>query len=78
MVFHCQKLLRDIALTFYLDLEFLMRKIIKFNKNDHRFYWDLKQIKLWIKYINKVKQTKTIESKKDYAPPGAHHGALGP
>ena len=35
--------------------EFLMRKIIKFNKNDHRFYWNLKQIKLWIKYINKVR-----------------------
>lgn len=35
--------------------EFLMKKIIKFNKSDHRFYWDLKQIKLWIKYIKKIK-----------------------
>ena len=35
--------------------EFLMKKVIKFNKSDHRFYWDLKQIKLWIKYIKKIK-----------------------
>ena len=35
--------------------EFLNNKKIKFNKNDHRYYWDINQINLWIKFINKIK-----------------------
>jgi aryl-alcohol dehydrogenase-like predicted oxidoreductase len=35
--------------------KFLKKKIIKFSKKDHRYYWDLKQIKLWIRYIKKIK-----------------------
>ena len=35
--------------------EFLNNKKIKFNKNDHRYYWDINQINLWIEFINKIK-----------------------
>ena len=34
---------------------FLKLKKIKFNKNDHRFYWDKNQIELWKKYAKNIK-----------------------
>ncbi len=50
------KVLARTILNFGIFTEdFLMKKKIKFDKNDHRFYWDVKQIKLWMKYINKIK-----------------------
>lgn len=50
------KLLARTVLNFGIFTEeFISKKKIIFNKNDHRHKWNLKQIKLWKKYANQIK-----------------------
>tara|TARA_A100001015_G_scaffold316611_1_gene431377 strand:- start:1497 stop:2459 length:963 start_codon:yes stop_codon:yes gene_type:complete len=50
------KLLARTVLNFGIFTEeFISKREIIFNKNDHRHKWNLKQIKLWKKYANQIK-----------------------
>lgn len=51
------KLLARTVLNFGIFTEeFISKKKIIFNKNDHRIKWNTKQIKLWRKYIHQIKK----------------------